>query len=486
MVFDAQNEDLFEETKMSFGDHLEELRVVLVRALIGLTIGFLIALLVANKVVTFLQTPLKEAITDFTLERAREDLKEANNDIIPPEIAPKLTEDRLTPKQLKVDPAVVLTLIAPYMGDDAIATLDLHKPYAIRLDQIKSGKTVELCQYLESAGRGEATPQAERIWELMSESDLAIIGRISVKDEADLADRVALLEVLNRIAEDTELYASDAFADIYKGKVDRGGWLSWFTSYFDENDERSLALQSFRDRLKKDDDPQLRRRLNNWIMSLSLHEYVNEPIIELDEIQVWESTEINPQALNAHEVFMIYIKAALIIGLLISSPWIFYQVWTFVAAGLYPHERNYVYIYVPFSIALFFGGAALAFFFVFKPVLAFLFSFNASMGIDPIPRIGEWLSFVMFLPVGFGVAFQLPLVMLFINRLGLVSIQLYLDKWRIAVLVIFFLAMLLTPADPISMILLAFPLTILYFLGIGLCKWMPRGRNPFSEAYEPT
>jgi sec-independent protein translocase protein TatC len=117
--------------------------------------------------------------------------------------------------------------------------------------------------------------------------------------------------------------------------------------------------------------------------------------------------------------------------------------------------------------------------------LDFLFSFNASMNIDPDPRISEWLSFVLILPLGFGISFQLPLVMLFLNRIGIFSVGAYLEKWRIAILVIFVISMLLTPADPISMMLMAVPLTILYFGGIMLCKWMPRGRNPFDEAYEP-
>ena len=76
--------------------------------------------------------------------------------------------------------------------------------------------------------------------------------------------------------------------------------------------------------------------------------------------------------------------------------------------------------------------------------------------------------------------------MLFINRLGILSVEMYLEKWRIAILVIFVLSMLLTPADPISMLMMAVPLTILFFLGIALCKWMPRGRSPIAEeTYEP-
>jgi sec-independent protein translocase protein TatC len=191
------------------------------------------------------------------------------------------------------------------------------------------------------------------------------------------------------------------------------------------------------------------------------------------------------KALNAQEAFMIWLKAAFVSGLVLASPYIFYQLWLFVAAGLYPHEKQYVYIYLPISIFLFLAGAGLAFRFVFQYVLAFLFGFNKMMNIDPDPRISEWLGFVLILPLGFGIAFQLPLVMLFLNRIGIFTIEAYLDKWRIAVLVIFVIAMLLTPADPVSMLLMAVPLTGLYFLGIGMCRWMPRKRSPFAEGYDP-
>ena len=85
------------------------------------------------------------------------------------------------------------------------------------------------------------------------------------------------------------------------------------------------------------------------------------------------------------------------------------------------------------------------------------------------------------------VSFQLPLVMLFLQRIGIFSVEMYLSKWRIAILAIFVISMVLTPADPISMLLMACPLSVLYFGGVAMCYWMPRGRNPYRElqAYEP-
>ena len=200
---------------------------------------------------------------------------------------------------------------------------------------------------------------------------------------------------------------------------------------------------------------------------------------------LWHESEddarVQIKSLNAQEAFAVYVKASLLVGVLLASPWIFYQIWYFVAAGLYPTERHYVHTYLPFSLGLFLTGAALAFFVVFEPVLNFLFSFNRNLGIDPDPRISEWLGFVLWLPVGFGIGFQLPLVMLFLERIGVFSVQSYLKQWRIAVLVIFVLAAFLCPPDPYSMLLMAFPLTFLYFGGVLLCKYLPRRRNPFGE-----
>jgi sec-independent protein translocase protein TatC len=137
-------------------------------------------------------------------------------------------------------------------------------------------------------------------------------------------------------------------------------------------------------------------------------------------------------------------------------------------------------MFLPISLGLFLSGVALAFFVVFQFVLSFLFQFYAWMGIDPDPRITDWLSFVLLLPLGFGISFQLPLVMLFLERIGVFRVEDYTSHWRMSVLVICVLAMVLTPNDVYSMALMAIPLILLYFLGVAMCKYMPR-REPASS-----
>ena len=200
---------------------------------------------------------------------------------------------------------------------------------------------------------------------------------------------------------------------------------------------------------------------------------------DLKELRLFRPLENDPRlslvSLSGQEPFFVYMKASLVVGAMIASPLIFFFIWDFVAAGLYKHERKYIYLFLPISLGLFFAGAALAFFVAMAYVLDFLFWFNAQMGINPTPQISEWISFVLILPLGFGISFQLPLVMLFLERIGVFTVEIYLSKWRIAVLVISILSMFLTPADPGSMLLMGIPLVILYFGGIAMCRYMPKG-----------
>jgi sec-independent protein translocase protein TatC len=180
-----------------------------------------------------------------------------------------------------------------------------------------------------------------------------------------------------------------------------------------------------------------------------------------------------PVTLKVEEGFMTYLKLSGVAGLLLSSPWIFYQIWMFVAAGLYAHERKYVYVFGGMSLGLFLLGVVFCYYLVFPFVLRFLISFNTSLGLTLQPRLSEWVTFAIILPLMFGISFQLPLVMLFLERLQIFDTKVYMQNWRFAVLAISFISMVLTPADPISMILMMAPLIALYFFGILLCRYRP-------------
>src|SRR5690606_28773 len=117
------------------------------------------------------------------------------------------------------------------------------------------------------------------------------------------------------------------------------------------------------------------RRLNKFLLTGAFPDLLRAPRLNLIPLPTWKPVKVRFQVLNAQEAFMIWMKAGMVAGLVLARPWIFYQNWLFVAAGLYPHEKTYVYLYMPISILLFFGGASLAYVFVFDPVLDFLFTF---------------------------------------------------------------------------------------------------------------
>jgi sec-independent protein translocase protein TatC len=178
--------------------------------------------------------------------------------------------------------------------------------------------------------------------------------------------------------------------------------------------------------------------------------------------------------LSATEAFMVYFKVSLLCGFVLASPWIFYQLWMFIGAGLYPHERKYVHLYLPFSVILFLSGVLLCQFIVLPGAVKALLGFNSYIDLDPDLRLNEWLGFAIMLPLVFGISFQTPLVMFFLNRLGMFSAQDYMKRWRGAIFILAILSAVLTPTpDVVTMLYLFVPMFGLYGLGIAVCHYVP-------------
>lgn len=187
-------------------------------------------------------------------------------------------------------------------------------------------------------------------------------------------------------------------------------------------------------------------------------------------------------SLTVTEPFTVYFKVSACCGVVLASPWIFLQLWLFVAAGLYPHEKNLVRVYLPLSIVLFLGGVALCEGIVLPAGVDYLLSFNDWLGYEPEPRLSDWLNFALVTPLIFGLAFQTPLVMVVLERLGMFSVASYRRNRRFAMFLLAVLAAVLsvTP-DYFNMLALAVPLWALYEVGILMCRWSSR---PSAEPEE--
>ncbi len=179
--------------------------------------------------------------------------------------------------------------------------------------------------------------------------------------------------------------------------------------------------------------------------------------------------------LNVQEAFVVFFKVCIVTGFVLASPWVFYQIWAFVAAGLYPHERRYVNVFLPFSLGLFLVGVLVCEFLVMPKAVEALLWFNEWLGLEPDLRLNEWLGFAVWMPVIFGLSFQTPLVMLFLERIGLMTVEAYSSKRRIAWFLMAIFAAVITPStDAFSMLFLWVPMSMLYELGIWLCRFSPR------------
>jgi sec-independent protein translocase protein TatC len=165
------------------------------------------------------------------------------------------------------------------------------------------------------------------------------------------------------------------------------------------------------------------------------------------------------------EAFFTFLKTALISGLMLASPIILYQFWMFVAPGLYDREKKMLVPILLLSTLFFVGGALFGYFVVFPFGFKFFLSF-ATDTIRPMPSMKEYLSFSAKLLLAFGIVFELPLVITFLARLGVVTVE-FLRKYRKYAILLFFCgAAILTPPDVVTQVMMALPLILLYEVSI--------------------
>ena len=347
-------DDYFSSSRMSFGDHLEELRKHLIRAGIGFTACFIFSFFIGTYVLGIIKKPVETQLKAFNQNRIGE-------------MAKKVEKGNLT--------------------EDMVAA---NKPTAF--------------------------------------FQLAF-------------PREALVAALN-------------------GKPDEGGEYVWKTP---ENQDETTAKRV---------SPQ-----DCVVVPVAIYDPLKMGL-GMDESLREIRGENQLSTLSIQEPIMTYFKVCVVTGLVLGSPVIFWELWSFVAAGLYPHEKKYVFIYLPFSLSLFLGGILLCQFGVMPVAISALLSFNEWIGLKPDLRLSEWLGFAIMMPLVFGISFQTPLVILFIDSIGLLDVQTIQAKRGIVWFAMVIIAAVITPSgDPFSLLMLWIPLGLLYELGIVMCKLRRRGND---------
>ena len=182
------------------------------------------------------------------------------------------------------------------------------------------------------------------------------------------------------------------------------------------------------------------------------------------------------------EAFFTKLKVSLIAALFLASPAVFYQIWQFVAPGLYEHERRYVVPFVAFASFFFVLGAGFCHVVVLPVAYAFFIEQYQSISVEATLKISEYLTFTARMLLAFGVTFELPVLAFFFARIGLINHKMLLGALRYAVVVIFVVAAVLTPGpDVASQLFLAAPLLLLYGLSIGVAYVFGRERSDGRE-----
>ncbi len=207
-------------------------------------------------------------------------------------------------------------------------------------------------------------------------------------------------------------------------------------------------------------------------------------------VRAWHGTTIGGTAAlhfpAPQSLFLAYMKLALIGGLVLSLPIILYQVWAFVSPGLYSREKRFAIPFVVSSCGLFGLGAWFGWRFAFPVAFQYLLSFSGKIGndivVEPAVMVDEYIEFVSRMLVAFGAVFELPVLVFFLSVAGLVTYRHMIRFARLFIVIAFVIAAILTPPDPLSQLILAIPLCVLYGVSIGVAYVFGRRDEPTIAA----
>lgn len=378
-------DDFFAETRMSFGDHIEELRFRLFRAIAGFIVALIFSFFIGKPVLMYISAPVETELRAFYNRRLE-----------------KMKKDLLTDKTL----------------------VDINKP----TDFVQMGFRRD---QLEALLKGEPT-------EAINQAKKPVIVKAKKPPEEEAPPPPA--------------------------------WKRWLGLGPAEDEDKEIKEDE--EALTSDGIVKLWTRQERPADAVSL---ILEAIRRVGEFDTLAT-------LSVTEAFMVYFKVCLLCGLVLGSPIIFYQVWAFIAAGLYPNEKKLVHVYLPISLGLFLAGVFMCEIFVIPRAIEALLWFNEWIGLKPDLRLNEWLSFALMLPLVFGISFQTPLVMMFMARIGFMTADKFRELRKIAWFALAVFAAIITPTpDAVSMLMLWVPMILLYELGIWLVSLSPRVEESEEE-----
>lgn len=213
------------------------------------------------------------------------------------------------------------------------------------------------------------------------------------------------------------------------------------------------------------------------VLSFSFNEeilaIITSPLTNLNE---------NLVVTGVTEAFFVKLKLAFLSGFILASPVVLWSLWNFFKPALYPSERKYIYVLLPISLMLFAAGVLFAYFGILSLVLKF-FIYIAGDSLETMFKVDQYVAFVIAFTIPFGLVFELPVVVYFLTIIGVLRYELLASHRKYALLIIVVLAAALTPGpDPVSQMMMAIPVYLLFEISIWISKWAGRKKRKSVEA----
>lgn len=218
---------------------------------------------------------------------------------------------------------------------------------------------------------------------------------------------------------------------------------------------------------------ELRKRLTIiavfFLLAVIVSFFIAQPLIQY--LQYTEEAEnLTLNAFKITDPLKIFMQVIMILALFLTSPVIMYQFWAFISPGLHDKERRATLSYIPFSMLLFVGGIAFSYLVLFPYVIGFMLNLSDNLDIQETIGINEYFQFLFQITLPFGFIFQLPVVMLFLTRLGIITPMLMAKNRKYAYLILVVIAAFITPPDIFSHLIVTLPLILLYEFSIVIAR----------------
>ena len=444
------------EVRMTFGEHLEELRRRVLFSLLYVFVGVVLALICEKKLMDITLQPHQRA---FRKAQKTKLVERLNNQIR------ELAEKKV--------------FIAPGAPGARFAIRDWERFFVGEVQ--RKNVITELSEPFDSFAGGlqdilPSLPPGERAqFEQAYRRQGVLLAERVTRHFATVNEFLPLPEIPRRFKKYEDNLRALVADQEERNDILLGGWEGSLQSQISRFEEYNQFLSDRRNAVIAGsvtiEELQQYAAARESAGDLAVKDYLLDVLLGFDEIMDdMHKTEAGRiMVISYLEQFYTHLKVALIFGLLFTLPFVLNEAWKFIGSGLYDSEQRYVKLFLPFSLGLFTVGA----FFGYSVLIPVALTFLAQWGgadIQMAFTLGDYIGLFFTLTLVLGLVFQTPLIMVFLNRIGIVTVQGFGRARRTAVLIGFVLSAFLTPPDPFSLLLMAVPLVLLYEVGILVCR----------------